>query len=538
MMSLRGLYSVASVRRIEMAWLQQTGPGVLMARAAEAVAEQAQRMLRRMPPDTTVLLLVGPGNNGGDALQAGRLLASRGFAVRACAVEAVLDAPPAAADAAAAWEAWHADGMRLQSLEDKTTWMLARTPLVIDGLFGIGLSRALPAAIAPIITWIRRARAPVLAIDVPSGLDADTGAAVHNGLVLHATATVTMIADKPGLHTGLGLAAAGDVVIAPLADPTDNGRARPAASNLLVRGVRADAVVLEAVAIRRLLQARAINAHKGTSGDVLVIGGRLGMAGASRLAARGALGAGAGRVSIAGDSRSSDAADPGRPEIMRAMIGATDPIPTRVKVVAIGCGLGQDRQAWQYLRSVLASRALVVCDADALNLLAVMPELLPMVGDRGAPTILTPHPLEAARLLGWSTGRVQADRVGAAVELARRFNAVTVLKGAGTVIAHPLGHYAINASGNPVLATGGTGDVLAGVIAALAAGPLAGGTGASVAAAACAGVWLHGAAGDLAARRYGPAGVPAGRIADLLPMVLRLELGPPAPVPTEIGAAS
>jgi hydroxyethylthiazole kinase-like uncharacterized protein yjeF len=225
-----------------------------------------------------------------------------------------------------------------------------------------------------------------------------------------------------------------------------------------------------------------------------------------------------------------------RPEIMRAMIAATDPIPARVKVVAIGCGLGQDRQGWHYLESVIASRALMVCDADALNLLAAMPELVRTIGERGAPTILTPHPLEAARLLGVPTGRIQSDRVGAAVELARRFNAVTVLKGAGTVVAHPLGHYAINASGNPVLATGGTGDVLAGVIAALAAGPLAGGTGASVAAAACAGVWLHGAAGDLAARRFGPAGVPAGRIADLLPDVMRLELG--ASMPGENGSTA
>lgn len=523
MMSLHGLYSVASIRRIEASWLQQTPPGTLMGRAAEAVWAQAIRMLRRLPPDTTVLLLVGPGNNGGDALQAGRLLAASGFAVRACAVDAILAAPPAAPDAAAAWHAWHADGLELASLADKSAWMLTRPPLVIDGLFGIGLSRPLPSVVAPVITWIRRARAQVLAIDVPSGLDADTGAAVQNGLVLHATATVTMIADKPGLHTGLGLAAAGDVVIAPLAEPADAARSRTAASTLLVRGVRADGVMLDAAAIRRLLPSRGINAHKGTSGDVLVIGGRLGMAGAGRLAARGALGAGAGRVSIAGDSRSTDAADPARPEIMRAMIGATDPIPPRVKVVAIGCGLGQDRQAWQYLQSVIASRALMVCDADALNLLAAMPELVRLVRQRGAPTILTPHPLEAARLLDVQTGRVQADRIGAAVELARRFNAVAVIKGAGSVVAHPLGHYAVNASGNPVLATGGTGDVLAGVIAALAAGPLAGGTGASVAAAACAGVWLHGAAGDLAARVYGPAGVPAGRIADLLPAVLRNE---------------
>src|SRR5690606_34409714 len=148
-----------------------------------------------------------------------------------------------------------------------------------------------------------------------------------------------------------------------------------AAGTLLVRGVRADGVLLDAAAVRRLLPVRGINAHKGTSGDVLVLGGRLGMAGAARLAARGALGAGAGRVWIAGDSRSTDAADPGRPEVMRAMIAAGDPLPPNVKVVAIGCGLGQDRQAWQYLQSAVTSRALMVCDADALNLLAATPEM-------------------------------------------------------------------------------------------------------------------------------------------------------------------
>jgi hydroxyethylthiazole kinase-like uncharacterized protein yjeF len=162
----------------------------------------------------------------------------------------------------------------------------------------------------------------------------------------------------------------------------------------------------------------------------------------------------------------------------------------------------------------------MVCDADALNLLAAMPDLLQLVRQRGAPTILTPHPLEAARLLERSTGQIQQDRIGAAIALARKFNAIAVLKGAGTVVADPLGHYAINGSGNPVLATGGTGDVLAGVIAALAAGPL-GGTGSTAATAACAGVWLHGAAGDLVAQQVGPAGVPAGRIADWLPAVFR-----------------
>ncbi len=513
---LRGLFGVETIRRIESAWLDQVPRGELMRRAATAVADQATRMLRRLPPDTTVLLLVGPGNNGGDAVVAGRILGERGFAVRACAADAILDAPPRAQDAADARAAWLAGGGALLPLSDRLSWLTQRPPLVIDGLFGIGLSRPLPASLVPMLAWMKRVRAPVLAIDVPSGIDADTGAAVAGGPYVSASVTVTMIADKPGLHTGAGLAAAGDVVVASLAE---NHRAAPAGAPA-VRGVRPDSVLLDADAIRRLLPVRGVNAHKGTSGDVLVIGGRLGMAGAARLAARGALGAGAGRISIAGDSRSSDAADPRRPEIMRAMIAATDPIPSRYRVIAIGCGLGQDRQAWQYLGSAIASRALLVCDADALNLLAAMPDLARLLPQRTAPTIITPHPLEAARLLGSTTGRVQSDRIGAAVALARRFEVVTVLKGAGTVIADPLGNYAINASGNPVLATGGTGDVLAGIIAAIAAGPQ--GTVGSVAVnAACAGVWLHGAAGDLVASRIGPVGVPAGRIADWLPAVFR-----------------
>jgi hydroxyethylthiazole kinase-like uncharacterized protein yjeF len=488
-----------------------------MRRAAGAVADQATRMLRRLPPDTEVLLLVGPGNNGGDALVAGRMLADRGFAVRACAVDAILESPPQAQDAADAWTAWQAAGGHLLPLADRLSWLTQRPPLVVDGLFGIGLARALPASLVPMLAWIKRGRTPVLAIDVPSGIDADTGAAVAGGPFVPASVTITMIADKPGLHTGAGLAASGEVVVASLAE---SHRPAPVAAAPAVRGVRPDSVLLDADAIRRLLPVRGVNAHKGTSGDVLVIGGRLGMAGAARLAARGALGAGAGRIAIAGESRSSDAADPRRPEIMRAMIAATDPIPSRYRVIAIGCGLGQDRQAWQYLGSAIASRALVVCDADALNLLAAMPDLARLVSQRAAPTILTPHPLEAARLLNTTTGRIQADRIGAAVALARRFEAVAVLKGAGTVIANSQGNYAINASGNPVLATGGTGDVLAGIIAAIAAGPQ--GTVGSIAInAACAGVWLHGAAGDLVASRIGPVGVPAGRIADWLPAVFR-----------------
>jgi ADP-dependent NAD(P)H-hydrate dehydratase / NAD(P)H-hydrate epimerase len=526
MTGLKGLYSVASVRSIEAEWLSRSAPGALMARAAAAVADQATRMLRRMPPATIVLLLVGPGNNGGDALQAGRLLNRRGFAVRACGVASIMATPPTAPDAAAAWSDWHDDGLTLQPLEDEATWRSLHRPLVIDGLFGIGLSRALPASITPLLDWIGRTGAPVLAIDIPSGIDAGTGGTVGGGLAVAATLTVTMIADKPGLHTGAGLEAAGRTVVAPLTDATEEvGARQPVDSELGVRGVPADAVLLDAAAAARLLPRRGVNAHKGTSGDVLVIGGRLGMTGAARLAARGALGAGAGKVWIAGDPRRDDAADPQRPEIMRHPLRPRGPLPSRLGVIVIGCGLGQDRQASQYLESAIASPALLVCDADALNLVATSPRLVGLVRGRAAGTVLTPHPLEAARLLSWPTARVQADRIAAARELARRFQAVAVLKGAGTVVAAGSGHYAINASGNPVLAAGGTGDVLAGIVGGLAAGLLAGADASSAAAsAACCGVWLHGAAADLAARQSGPAGVPAGAIADLLPEVLRLEL--------------
>jgi len=534
MTALHGLYGVASIRRIEAAWLAQSAPGLLMARAAAAVADEATRMLRRMPPETTVLLLVGPGNNGGDALQAGLLLSRRGFAVRACAVATIFSQPPRTPDAAAAWLAWREARMDLHPLDDEDSWRLQGRPLVIDGLFGIGLARGLPSSLAPLLAWIDRIQAPVLAIDVPSGIDADSGAAVAGGLCVRASVTVTMIADKPGLHTGAGLASAGKVLVAALSDIPVPGAA--ATATLTVRGVTANAVLLDGAAARRLLPARRIDAHKGTSGDVLVIGGRLGMTGAARLAARGAIGAGAGKVWIAGDPHATGAADADRPEVMRDPIGSTALIPPRVKVVVIGCGLGQDRQARQYLLAALASSALLVCDADALNLLSVQPRLARLVRQRGAAAVLTPHPLEAARLLSWPTARVQADRVAAALELARRFDAVVVLKGAGTIIASPSGHYAVNASGNPVLAAGGTGDVLAGIVAGLAAA-MVGTKGSSTAAAsaaasaaadaACCAVWLHGAAGDLAASRRGPFGVPAGAIADLLPEVIRLALRDP-----------
>lgn len=580
---------LATIRRLEGRWLDETEPGELMACAGAAVARVAMAMWKNLPAHAPVILLVGPGNNGGDALVAGRILRRAGLAVWAAGMPGLDTTPPEAEDARAAWEAWRADGQVIHGFEQVADWLWpdgdapddeqddddgdvppAEPALIIDGLFGIGLVRPLAGRVAELVSLVNRARVPVLAIDVPSGLDADRGAPVGDAEapVMQARQTVTMIADKPGLHTGAGLRHAGSVWVAPLSDlpleaeldvleaadgPADAGEWRgvpteaeaetdPDDDHNFDDSGRDDAdadapcpadedgsphdlpgVLLTAPLAAALLPARARDAHKGNGGDVLVVGGRLGMAGAARLAAQGAAGAGAGRVWIADDEADApqDASGKARqpvdllhPEIMRFVWDADAALPGAAPVLVVGCGLGQDETAQQWLEHALASQAPLVIDADALGLLTEAPE---------APcSILTPHPLEAARLLGVSVADVQADRPACARALAARFEAVAVLKGAGTVVAVPDGRLAINTSGHPVLATAGTGDVLAGTIAALLAGLLRAGCPPDEAAwqAACAGVWLHGRAGECLARRQGPRGVPAGALPGQYPGIM------------------
>ena len=634
---------LATIRRLEGRWLDETEPGELMACAGAAVARVAMAMWKNLPAHAPVILLVGPGNNGGDALVAGRILRRAGLAVWAAGMPGLDTTPPEAEDARAAWEAWRADGQVIHGFEQVVDWLWpdgdapddeqddddgdvppAEPALIIDGLFGIGLARPLAGRVAELVRLVNRARVPVLAIDVPSGLDADRGAPVGDAEapVMQARQTVTMIADKPGLHTGAGLRHAGSVWVAPLSDlpletelgalleaaeavdrPADAGEWRDVPTEAEAEtdpddghnfddsgrdDADADApcpadedsfphdlpgVLLTAPLAAALLPARARDAHKGNGGDVLVVGGRLGMAGAARLAAQGAAGAGAGRVWIAveeedclqtgatedagalrpeddaedmqaqtADAGASDAdasaaapkdeaddeadapqdasgkarqpVDPLHPEIMRFVWDADVALPGSAPVLVVGCGLGQDETAQQWLDHALSSQAPLVIDADALSLLTEAP---------AAPcSILTPHPLETARLLGVSVADVQADRLACARALAARFEAVAVLKGAGTVVAAPDGRLAINTSGHPVLATAGTGDVLAGTIAALLAGLLRAGCPPDEAAwqAACAGVWLHGHAGECLAHRQGPRGVPAGALPSQYPGIM------------------
>ena len=581
---------LATIRRLEGRWLDETEPGELMACAGAAVARVAMAMWKNLPAHAPVILLVGPGNNGGDALVAGRILRRAGLAVWAVGMPGLDTTPPEAEDARAAWEAWRADGQAIHGFEQVADWLWpdgdapddddqddddrdvppAEPALIIDGLFGIGLTRPLAGRVAGLVRRVNRARVPVLAIDVPSGLDADRGAPVGDAEapVMQARQTVTMIADKPGLHTGAGLRHAGRVWVAPLSDlpleaeldaleaadgPADAGKWRDVPTEAEAETDPDDGhnfddsgmddadvdapcpadedsfphelpgVLLTAPLAAALLPARARDAHKGNGGDVLVVGGRLGMAGAARLAAQGAAGAGAGRVWIADDEadapqdasgKARQPVDPLHPEIMRFVWDADAALPGAAPVLVVGCGLGQDETAQQWLDHALSSQVPLVIDADALALLTEPPE---------APcSILTPHPLEAARLLGVSVADVQADRPACARALAARFEAVAVLKGAGTVVAAPDGRLAINTSGHPVLATAGTGDVLAGTIAALLAGLLRAGCPPDEAAwqAACAGVWLHGRAGECLARRQGPRGVPAGALPGQYPGIM------------------
>jgi hydroxyethylthiazole kinase-like uncharacterized protein yjeF len=456
----RFLYRIDELRAIERAAEAQLPQGTLMARAGRAAAEwiDAQHVGR----PRSFCIVCGPGNNGGDGFVVAAELESRGHD----AVCVLLGAgQPVASDARRAHERWIAGGGRvLDALPAES-----RFDSVIDALLGIGLARPLTGEFLAAAEWINR-HVPVIAIDVPSGLDADTGAWVGGVPGVIASATVTFIGDKPGLHTASGVDAAGSVVVAAI------GTQCPPGSGFL-----SDATDLGA-----MLRPRRRDTHKGTFGNVLVIGGGRGMVGAALLGGRAALRLGAGRVYVDAIGAPEFRVDPVQPELMfRNLSDLHD-----LQAIVVGCGLGVDSDARGRLAGAIDRDVAIVADADALNLLAGDVELKRRVERRRAPTVLTPHPLEAARLLGCGAAEIQHDRVGAARRLASSYNAIAILKGAGSVIARPDGLYAINPSGSPALATAGTGDVLAGMLGAFLAQGFAPWD------AAIAATWLHGRAAD------------------------------------------
>jgi hydroxyethylthiazole kinase-like uncharacterized protein yjeF len=426
----------------------------LMERAGRAAAEFAARLLGDR--GARVLVFAGPGNNGGDALVMARTLREQGIETIVVTAGGTVPA--------------------------------GNYALVVDGLFGIGLTRPNAGQYAELVERINAFAGPVLALDIPSGLDGDSGREL--GVAVRATHTLSFIGGKPGLYTLDGPDHCGEVSVVDL-------------------GLRLDAFPGALLAVddfRDRLTPRPRNSHKGSFGSLAVIGGAAGMTGAALLAARAGLKLGAGRVFVG--LLQALAVDLQQPEVM---LRAPHDALAQATAAVVGPGLGTSPAALESLRHAVSDKPgadiPLLFDADALNLLAAHPVLAARIARRTAPTLITPHPAEAARLLATSTEAVQGDRVGAALELAQRHKAHVALKGCGTVIAHPDGRWRINTSGNPGLATGGSGDVLSGLAGALLAQRWPAGAALSAA------VLLHGAAADvLAAADAGPLGMAAGEL--------------------------
>jgi NAD(P)H-hydrate epimerase len=462
------MYDTAALRVLEQrAARALADDGVLMQRAGLAAWHC---LLEHWPQAQRIVVACGPGNNGGDGyvLATHALAAGRGVRVLRLAAHA-----PRSAQARRAHAGFEGCGGQVEVFADR----LPEADVVVDALFGIGLARAPDPEPAAMIGAINAAGVPVLALDVPSGVDVDRGCVP--GIAVRATRTLQFIAPHPGLATGAALDHAGTCGVAML--DLDGS---------LLREVPVAAYAIAAEALGGWLRPRARDSHKGDNGHVLCIGGDHGSGGAIVLCAQAALRGGAGLASVATRPEHVSALLARQPE---AMVHAVDsvqalaPLLQRADVVAIGPGLGQGEWSRMLLDAALASSKPLLLDADALNLLAASPRELP------ASTILTPHPGEAARLLGIDTAQVQADRYAAAHALAGRHGCVVVLKGAGTIVMAPQRTPYVVAAGNPGMAVGGMGDLLGGVIAALRAQGLD-----AFDAAAC-GALLHAVAGDAAA---------------------------------------
>jgi hydroxyethylthiazole kinase-like uncharacterized protein yjeF len=482
--ALPALYLTAGVRALETAALKTDPDARLMERAGLAAAERARELAGAS--GRAVLVLAGPGNNGGDAFELATHLKRWFYRVDVVFAGTAAKLPHDAAAAAAKWNA--VDGRLLQAIPAG-----ARYDLVVDGLFGIGLTRAPSGEVARLIEAANALPGPKLALDIASGVSADTGGIL--GTAFRATHTITFIAHKPGLHTLDGPDCCGEISLAPLGLDAERLRAP---DGRLVTGALLAAPLL----------VRPKSFHKGRAGSLGIVGGAAGMVGAALLAGRAAIRLGAGKVFLGLLTDRPPHVDYAQPELMLRRPGELlADVP--LTALAAGPGMGTDAAAQRLLAQALRLEVPLVLDADALNLVAAYTVLQSAVQARKHPTLLTPHPAECARLLAVATQDVQADRIGAAQRLAARLKSHVALKGNGTVVAAPDGRWWINASGNPGMASAGMGDALTGFVGALAAQGLAPED------ALVAGVYLHGAAADaLAARGTGPVGMTAGELID------------------------
>ncbi|HEX7801940.1 MAG TPA: NAD(P)H-hydrate dehydratase [Pseudoxanthomonas sp.] len=439
---------------------------VLMQRAGQAAW---QHLLQHWPAAQRITVVCGPGNNGGDGYVLARLAHRSGRTVKVLHLAEHVPGTPLSQRACTDYVAV---GGEIAIFPD----VVPQGDVVVDALFGIGLSRPPDAFAAALIDAINGQPAPVLALDVPSGLDADKGSAPGKAVV--ASRTLQFIARHTGLWTGEALEHTGELALEDLQVPAETFSTLQPGASLLTRE-----------ALSYWLLPRRRNTHKGESGRALCIGGDHGHGGALLLCAEAALRSGAGLLTAATREAHVPAMLARRPEAMVRGVESGDelkPLFSGVDAIAVGPGLGKDDWGRAMLKLALAAEKPLVLDADALNLIAVEPHVL-------ADAILTPHPGEAARLLGMETAEVQRDRFAAAQAIAERYQAVVVLKGAGTIIAVPGQTPRVLDAGNPGMAVGGMGDVLTGVIVALRAGGL------SAFDAASAGALLHSLAGDAAA---------------------------------------
>jgi NAD(P)H-hydrate epimerase len=483
------LYTASGARALDRAAIEDHKiPGyTLMQRAGSAVVEAARAAF---PASNAWLILCGGGNNGGDGYVVARLAHDFGVKTR---VVALSDPEALTGDARQAFEDWRASGGKTDSWPQEIP---DEVNLVIDAMLGTGLDRPVGGAYAEAVQAVNQAAEPCVAVDIPSGLNADTGAVM--GSAVRADLTVTFIGKKRGLFTAEGPEFAGTLLFDRLEVPT-----------VAYEHVEASGHLLGADRLVRALRPRARNSHKGQFGHVLVVGGDVGMSGAARLAGEGALRSGAGLVSVATHPDHSAMLNLPRPELM--VHGVSNAVELeraadRATVLALGPGLGTGPWGQALWRLCLVDPRPLVVDADGLNLLSAEPQ-------RRDDWILTPHPAEAGRLLGVDTASVQADRFGAARELAQRYGATVVLKGCGSIVAIPDGRADVCALGNPGMSTGGSGDVLTGVVAAMRAQGLPGDEAARI------GTVAHALAGDAEARS-GERGLLALDIARQLPNVV------------------
>jgi NAD(P)H-hydrate epimerase len=484
------IYSTESVRRMDRAAIDVAGiPGyTLMERAAAAALELARRS---WPGANRWQVVCGGGNNGGDGYALARLAGQQGISVH---VTSLVCPDALQGDAAAAYRDFVDAGGAAAPWDGQLD---EDADLLVDAILGSGLERNLEGRFAEAVEVLSRHPAPVLALDIPSGISGDTGEVM--GCAVRAAQTITFVGLKSGLFLGDAPDYVGKLSFAGLGIP-EPVCTLPA----LMRRIDSEAIM-------PMLAPRPRSSHKGNFGHLLLVGSGPGMAGAIRLAGEAALRTGAGRVSIATHPAHCAAIASGCPELMCHGVSDRKDLAVlldRSDTVAIGPGLGTDGWAQDLLEAVLSSGLPAVVDADGLNLLAQRPR-------RCEHWILTPHPGEAARLLASSTGAIQGARVDAVKELAERFGGTIVLKGAGTLVSSTEGPPWLCTAGNPGMAAPGMGDVLTGVIAALVA------QGASLEKAAITGVQVHGQAGDMAAGR-----TPRGLLASDLMPALRVAVNP------------